>query len=329
VRLRRRYLPAMALLGAGIACLPALAASAVESSPTVGAQDKTGGGPHEYEWSPMEVTLGGSGGSVTFQNNTAGVPHGIVWDSGPETPSCEGVPVDSSSSSGWKGNCSFSKEGTYLFHCYVHGMSMSGKIVVGNLTTTSTTSTSTTSSTTSTSTSSRTSTTTSSTSTTTSSTSSGHETTTSSTSRPPEGSSTTGTQAGSSTSISAPAGQANAEEHPSQAPLVKLSLAGSQHGTSVRGSVTVAAAGAGGRLEVELLAKGASIAGEHAASQVRVGSLARSSVKAGKVFFTVGLDAAGRRALRRHHSLTLTVKVALTPVHGKAGVVRHSVVLHR
>jgi hypothetical protein len=84
----------------------------------------------------------------------------------------------------------------------------------------------------------------------------------------------------------------------------------------VRGSLEVSQAGAGGRLEVDLFANSASLAAARRSTRVRVGRLVRNSVSAGKVPFTVGLTPRARKALKRHHRLALTVKIALTPLHG-------------
>jgi plastocyanin len=107
-----------------------------------------------------------------------------------------------------------------------------------------------------------------------------------------------------------------------------LKLAGSQHGSSVRGSVKISQAGAGGRLEVGLFAAGASLAKAGHPARVRVGRLVRRSLKAGNVPFSVSLTAKGKAALRRHRRLALTVKITLTPLDGAAVTVTRGVVLH-
>jgi hypothetical protein len=107
-----------------------------------------------------------------------------------------------------------------------------------------------------------------------------------------------------------------------------LKLAGSQHGSAVQGSIKVSQAGAGGRLEVGLLAASASLSKAGRPAQVRVGRLVRSSLRAGSVPFSVPLSARGMAALRRHRRLALTVKVTLTPVLGTAVMVTRSVVVH-
>jgi len=101
-------------------------------------------------------------------------------------------------------------------------------------------------------------------------------------------------------------------------------LRATQHGTSVRGSLNVSPDGAGGRLEVALFAKGASIARGKAAP-VLAGRFARSSVPVGRVSFAVKLNAKARSALMRHRSLALSVKMTLTPKGGPARSVTRAV----
>ena len=107
-----------------------------------------------------------------------------------------------------------------------------------------------------------------------------------------------------------------------------LKLAGSQHGSTVHGSIKVSQAGSGGRLEVGLFAAGASLAKAGHPAQLRVGRLVRSSLKAGRVSFSVPLGAEGKAALRRRRRLAVTVKIALTPQHGAAATVTRVVVMH-
>ncbi|HXB37621.1 MAG TPA: hypothetical protein VNU75_07945 [Acidimicrobiales bacterium] len=95
----------------------------------------------------------------------------------------------------------------------------------------------------------------------------------------------------------------------------------------MHGTVQIPAADGGARLEVELLAQGASLAKVKRLHGSRVGRLVRSSAPAGTVSFTVALDAAAKRALRRHHKLALVVKIVLTPVHGTAVTLTRSLVL--
>ena len=83
------------------------------------------------------------------------------------------------------------------------------------------------------------------------------------------------------------------------APSQAVRLARSQRGESVRGSLKVSPAGAGGRLEVDLLATRASLARAGQLAQVRVGRLVRSSLRAGTVAFTVALSAQGQASAAR------------------------------
>jgi plastocyanin len=107
-----------------------------------------------------------------------------------------------------------------------------------------------------------------------------------------------------------------------------IKLRASQRGRSVRGTVQVAQSGVGGRLEVELLTKGASLARAGRSTQVRVGRLVRSSLYAGTVAFSVPLDAKAKHALARHRRLALTVRIVLAPLHGSAVRITRGVVLH-
>ena len=110
-----------------------------------------------------------------------------------------------------------------------------------------------------------------------------------------------------------------------------VKLPNSQRGSSIHGSVAIAQAGVGGRLEVRVYAAGASLVRtRHArtrhSSPVRVGRLVRTGVVAGNVPFIVKLDAVARRALKHDRRLGLTVKVTLTPPHGEPFTVTRAVV---
>ncbi len=114
-------------------------------------------------------------------------------------------------------------------------------------------------------------------------------------------------------------------------PLVagSLNLTVPHHGSTVHGSVAVASTGAGGRLEIDLIANSASLATvRHKKSTSTVGRLVRSSLYAGKVSFSVSLNAKAKSALRRHHRLALSVQIVLKPLHGAAVTIIRSIVLH-
>jgi hypothetical protein len=100
--------------------------------------------------------------------------------------------------------------------------------------------------------------------------------------------------------------------------LGSVELASAQHGEAVHGSLIVSSAGSGGRLQIELLAKGAA---------APLGRLERSSLHAGKLTFALPLRTEGKATLRRHRRLALTVKITLTPPHGTAMTVTRAVVV--
>jgi plastocyanin len=109
-----------------------------------------------------------------------------------------------------------------------------------------------------------------------------------------------------------------------------VKLSAPRHGSTVRGSLEVSQAGAGGRLEVDLLTKGSSLAKSHGSPSsklVRVGRLLRSSVSAGKQSFSLTLTAAGKHALARHRRLAVIVKITLTPTQGATVTLTRGVTL--
>jgi plastocyanin len=274
------------LLGAAVAVAPAVAGS--EASPIVNAVSDANKCSAYYPncWSPSQVTVT-SPGQVTFQNSS-GVPHGVVWNNVPATPSCSGVPVNSSATS-FNGSCTFQVVGTYNFYCYVHGLNMSGTVTVNASGTTTMTTT---------------------TSTTTQTTGGGGSTTTGTSTVP-------GPQSGSGGAGSPLAGSA------SQA----IKLPQNQRGKAVRGSVSISTAGAGARIEVDLLAKSASLASAGHGAQVRVGRLVRPGLKAGRFSFSVPLNARARGALRRHGRLALTAEMQIKAPNGGAATVARKVLL--
>jgi plastocyanin len=302
VRLGRRALfPVCALLGAGVAVLPAVAGS--ETSPSIAAENYEEHGATHHRWAPAAATVGENG--VVTISNASSVPHGVEWVGGPTTPACgSGVPVGagfSHSGTNWSGTCMLSKPGTYVFYCTVHGPEMTGTITVNASGTTTMTMTTGTTETT-------------------------PSTTTSSTPNPSPGPGTT-TQTttgagGSQTSDSGALGSLLAGVGSSA-----VTLGSAQHGQSVHGSINVSQAATGGRLEVELLARKASLASSGHPAQLQVGRLVRSVTHAGRATFVVSLDAKARRALRLHRRLALGVKIVLNPAHGSALTITRSVLL--
>lgn len=128
---------------------------------------------------------------------------------------------------------------------------------------------------------------------------------------------------GATTSSPAPTGENSAGSPFSGAPAIDES----QHGTTVKGSLQIAKAGVGDRLEIDLIATAASLTKAGHATQV-VGRLVSASVSAGERSFSVSLDDKARRALKRRHRLALKVKVTLAPVYGEATSITRSVTLH-
>lgn len=107
---------------------------------------------------------------------------------------------------------------------------------------------------------------------------------------------------------------------------VKLSAV--RHGGGVRGALAVAPAGAGGTLQVDVLARRGALAA-HSAATVRIGQLKRYYVAAGPQSFTIKLTAAARRALRRHGRLAVMVRVALIPPGAAAQTLTRALTLRR
>ena len=78
-----------------------------------------------------------------------------------------------------------------------------------------------------------------------------------------------------------------------------LRIAGNQRGSVVRGSIEIAGSATGSKLEVLLLARRAALLGPGHAGMANVGRLVRASTGTGHTSFSLRLNEAGRRALRR------------------------------
>ncbi len=132
--LRRGFLLPAGLLGAAVALVPSVASSETPSIEAVNT------GLYGHAWSPTQAAVA-AGGTVAIRNPTA-IPHGVQWHSGPETPVCNGIPVGttpSAAGTNWSGTCTFSKPGTYVFYCTVHGPEMTETVTVAGSETTPTT----------------------------------------------------------------------------------------------------------------------------------------------------------------------------------------------
>lgn len=281
MRLRIFAVPLVALLGAGVAVMPSLGSPAVASTATVSGIES---GHEIYAWSPQTVTIS-SGGQVTFKDPSKKVPHGIVWKSVPETPSCSGVPIDSFATN-WTGTCTFTKAGSYQYYCSYHGPAMSGTVVVlapGEEPPPSTSSS------------------------------------TPTMTMPETGASmqmtmpttgatgTTGTEPMATSTAPAPATDSLSAG--------ALRLSGRQR-AHLRGSLDVALTGSS--LQITLLAPRAQLsrALPHPRASEVVGHFDRSGLAAGPLGFEVALDKLARGALKRRGRLSLTVRIVLTPPHG-------------
>ncbi len=291
--LRRLLFPLVGLLGAGVVVLPALAASSE-------AKIEVAENCNEPNW-PCWAVPGSNpkpesvkitpGGVVTFADNTS-VAANIEWLS--PAPTCSAsVPVSPmAAKTGWEGTCKFEAAGTYKFESSsLWPEYRKYEIVVEAATTTTGTGTA-------------------------------------------GGSTPGGTGMGTTPSAAgdpaSPGGQGEAKPLGSLlagGASSALTLGNAQHGQSVHGSIDVSQAAAGGRLEVELLARKASLASAGHSAQVQVGHVARSLTRAGRATFAVALDAKARHALRQRRRLTLSVKIMLSPAHGSALTITRSVLM--
>jgi len=283
-----RLIAAVAL-GAAAVVLPAAAAS--ETAPTIENEDPA------HHWKPPSATIE-AGGVVLFKNTSTTVPHGLRWISAPATPACDaGVPVGTEfaqSATSWSGDCHFTVAGTYTFWCTVHGSAMSGTITVTSpgekpppTETTPTTPTPT--------------------------------TTTGTAGGPPAGG---GSGGGGATT---PAGGGSNPAAAAAAALAALRVAVPRHGAALHVSLTVPAAEAGGRLQLELQSQRSALA----AGSVRLAEITRRNLAAGPLRVTVPAGPRALRTLRRRGRLPLTIKVRLSPASGAGAVVSRRLTLHR
>jgi hypothetical protein len=294
----RLLLPFIALLGTAVAVLPALAASS-ETKLEVNANCKYPNWPcwtssSEPKPPPATVTTIAQGGVITFADET-GVAANLAWIGA--APTCSAaVPVSPApAKTDWEGTCMFQTPGRYMFESTTLYASYTNyEIVVQASGATGTTTTA---------------------ATTTGSMSSGSGSGAGAGSGAP-------TQTGGPTGASTPLASLLAGSESSA-----LALGATQRGDSVRGSLDVSAAGAGGRLEVQLLAARASLASAGHSARVQVGRAVRTSLRPGTVTFAVALDAEARHALHTRRRLSLSVRIVLAPAHGAAATITRGVVL--
>lgn len=323
-RVRRVSVLLAALLAgaAAAAAVPALApGSAPPSTASFTAQDFSWHVTGDAASSSVTIAVGGT---VTFGYPTGASAHNADFSDGAPPTSCTqtggtpgGTPPPlptTPTAAGWSGSCRFDTPGTYTFHCDLHAF-MSGTIVVVDPnappppTTTGGGSTGT----------------------------GGGSGGTTATSPPPPrtgGGSTPGAGTGGSpSSPSSPSATTPGGTSPTggaSAPHVRLIVAHAQRGTVVRGAVVAPVAGA--RVDAIALVSNAELATHRPrgrARAVRVGERRLRAKAAGSTAFAVRLDAAARGALRRRHSLAVTLRVVVTPPGGRAVVRTVRVVVRR
>jgi len=110
-------------------------------------------------------------------------------------------------------------------------------------------------------------------------------------------------------------------------PALRLTAARAQRGTLLRGVLVVPLAGS--RVDALALVSNRQLATRRPrhARLVHVGARHLRSVASGRTSFSVALDAAARAALRRRHSLTVQLRVSVTPPHGRTVLRTATVVL--
>jgi plastocyanin len=102
-----------------------------------------------------------------------------------------------------------------------------------------------------------------------------------------------------------------------------LRLAARQRGSVVRGSLLVYHAGS--RVDVRALARRALVGSATKSGRARVGRYLRLSVGGRRVAFSLPVNAAARRALRRRGELPLVVQVVVTPPAGASFATRRAI----
>lgn len=335
MKLRMRYLPVAAVLGAAVAIVPALAAGTPAPSevtlevtqnchlPNWPCWNVKGNNPEDIgQIQPFTIA---QGGKISFEDNDSKAPTDVLWKGA--APSC--IPaVPSTPETPLSSTCTFANAGEYefesqdLFNDGTFNYTKYEVIVESTSTGTTSTTTTTTTPTTTTSTTTTPTTTTPTTTTPTTTT----PTTTTPTTTTPRATTSTEPSGGGASTATTPGSIETPPPPGGGSPLTTLALANAQHGDVVHGTVQIPAADGGARLEVELLAQGASLAKVKRGGSSRVGRFLRPSAPAGKVSFTVSLDPAAKRALRRRHKLALTVRIVITPKHGPAMTLTRSVI---
>ncbi len=351
MRLRKRYMPLVALLGAALAVIPAMASSS--SPPSIASLEINENcyiatwacwAPPGYNTSqqpPSTVPIA-VGGELKFDDKT-NFDADVIWMG--SAPVCSGVPT--SPSAQWEGECKFEQLGTYEFESPTLFKDASFNYrkyeVVVEAASTGTTGTGTGTTTTGTGTTTTgTGTTTTGTGTTTTGTGT---TTTPTTTTPTTTTPTTPTTTPTTPSTTQPTTTSPAEtgtgqsrtgggSSPDLTGIPHDSLQGgslhlpASQSSSVHGSVQVTLAGS--RLEVDLLAPSSSIAvAGHSSGALVVGRLVKTKLPTGRFSFKIEPISRAQHSLVHRGHLSLTVKIILTPPHGVGLTRTLTVTLHR
>jgi plastocyanin len=317
--MKRRFLlmGLAGVVGALIATLPILTASAAPTPPTTGS----------FTVSDFAFTAGdgsttvniATGGTVNFSYPTGGNEHNVDFGTGPQPTSCtingadQAPPIPAAPTApGWSGSCTFNTPGTYTFHCDRHSF-MTGTIVVGGDATTTTTTT-------------------------------GTQT------QPGGGGSTTDTSTGASTTTTMPMNmpmpmpmpttggstttKTGTPAKPTPSPLAgslrnSIKIATIQSGNQVRGTLKISAAGRGGHVLITVLASrsGLKHGTAHGKQLVTLASKRLSGLRPGTAKFTLAVGGTGRKALTTYRRLATIVDVKVTAPHSKTVTLAKSVVL--
>jgi len=129
------------------------------------------------------------------------------------------------------------------------------------------------------------------------------------------------TTTGTNTTRTQPSGTGAGGSPLAGTPARAVVVPGRQHGSVLAGTVAIAKAGAGWRLEIDLLAS----LHRHAAP-VRVGRFGKGGLMAGKLRFRVALSSSAVRVLRSSGRLSLGFTLILRPPHGSRVVVTRKLV---
>ena len=89
-----------------------------------------------FSYSPAMVNIQ-AGDSVTWTNRDVGIAHNVLANNGSFrcANGCDGQPGGSGNpaSNAWTATLVFSSDGTFPYHCFVHGLVMSGTVVVSSV----------------------------------------------------------------------------------------------------------------------------------------------------------------------------------------------------